>query len=70
MLTCQSLQLRVGVDVGTQSHSIAIGLTDGSLLEAFEIPDTAAGFEDFFTRIERHARRYAVVARAKAGTTL
>ena len=58
MLTSQSLQLRVGVDVGTQSHSVAVGLTDGSLLEAFEIPHTAAGFEDFFTRIERYARRY------------
>ena len=29
----QSLQLRVGVDVGTRSHSVAVGLTDGSLLE-------------------------------------
>jgi len=58
MLTSQSLQLRVGVDVGTQSHSVAVGLTDGSLLEAFEIPHTAAGFEDFFARIEGHARRY------------
>ena len=58
MATSQSLHLRVGVDVGTQSHSVSVGLTDGSLLEAFEIPHTAAGFEDFFTRIERHARRY------------
>jgi transposase len=57
MLTSQSLQLRVGVDVGAQSHSVAVGLTDGSLLEAFEIPHTAAGFEDFFSRIEKHARR-------------
>ena len=58
MTISQSLQLRVGVDVGTQSHSVAVGLTDGSLLEAFEIPHTAAGFEDFFSRIEKHARRY------------
>ncbi|MEE8152100.1 MAG: IS110 family transposase [candidate division NC10 bacterium] len=58
MLTSQSLQLRVGVDVGTRCHSIAVGLTDGSLLDEFEIPHTAAGFEDFFARIEGHARRY------------
>ena len=58
MLTSQSLQLRVGVDVGTQSHSVAVGLTDGSLLDEFEIPHTAAGFEDFFARIERHAKHY------------
>jgi len=58
MLTSQSLQLRVGVDVGTRCHSIAVGLTDGSLLDEFEISHTAAGFEDFFARIEGHARRY------------
>jgi hypothetical protein len=46
MLTSQSLQLRVGVDIGAQSHAVAVGLTDGRLLEAFEIPHTAAGFED------------------------
>ena len=58
MLTSQSPQLRVGVDVGTQSHSVAVGLTDGSLLEEFEIPHTAAGFRDFFARIEGHAKRH------------
>ncbi len=30
MLNPQSLQLRVGVDVGSQCHSVAVGLTDGS----------------------------------------
>ena len=54
----QSLQLRVGVDVGTRSHSVPVGLTDGSLLEEFEIPHTAAGFQDFFSRIEGHAKRH------------
>ena len=38
----QSLQLRVGVDVGSRCHSVAVGLTDGGLLEEFEIPHTAA----------------------------
>jgi len=58
MMTPQALQLRVGVDVGSQSHSVAVGLSDGSLLEEFEIPHTAAGFGDFFSRIERHAKRH------------
>jgi transposase len=58
MMTPQSLQLRVGVDVGSQSHSVAVGLSDGSLLEEFEIPHTAAGFGDFFSRIEGHAKRH------------
>ncbi len=54
----QSLQLRVGVDVGPRCHSVAIGLSDGCLLEEFEIPHTAAGFQDFFARIEGHAKRH------------
>jgi transposase len=58
MLNPQALQLRVGVDVGSQCHSVAVGLTDGSLLEEFEIPHTAAGFGDFFARIEGHATRH------------
>ncbi len=58
MLNPQALQLRVGVDVGSRCHSIAVGLTDGSLLEEFEIPHTAAGFQDFFSRIEGHAKRH------------
>ncbi len=58
MLNPVSLQLRVGVDVGSRCHSVAVGLTDGSLLEEFEIPHTAAGFGDFFARIEGHAKRH------------
>ncbi len=58
MLNPQALQLRVGVDVGSQCHFVAVGLSDGSLLEEFEIPHTAAGFEDFFSRIEGHAKHH------------
>jgi len=56
MLNPQALQLRVGVDVGSQCHRVAVGLSDGSLLEEFETLHTAAGFEDFFSRIEEHAK--------------
>jgi transposase len=58
MSNSQSLQLRVGVDVGSRCHSVAIGLADGRLLEEFEIPHTAAGFQDFFSRIEGQAKRH------------
>ena len=58
MLNPQALQLRVGVDVGSRCHSVAVGLTDGSLLEEFEIPHTAEGFREFFARIEGHAKRH------------
>jgi transposase len=58
MLNPQPLQLRVGVDVGSQSHHVAVGLSDGRLLDQFEIPHTAAGFREFFARIEGHAKRH------------
>jgi hypothetical protein len=58
MLNPQSMQLRVGVDVGAQRHHVAVGLTDGSLLDEFEVPHTAEGFGDFFARIEGHAKRH------------
>ena len=58
MLNPQALQLRVGVDVGSQCHRVAVGLSDGSLLEEFETLHTAAGFEDFFSRIEEHAKHH------------
>ncbi len=57
MLNPQSLELRVGVDVGSRSHHVAVGLSDGRLLDQLEIPHTAAGFREFFTRIERRAKR-------------
>ena len=38
---------------------VAIGLTDGSLLEEFEIPHTAEGFREFlFAAIEGHAKNH------------
>ncbi len=58
MLNPQSLELRVGVDVGSRSHHVAVGLSDGRLLDEFEIPHTAAGFREFFARIEGHAKRH------------
>ena len=58
MLNPQALQLRVGVDVGSQCHCVAVGLSDGSRLEEFEIPHTAAGLGNFFSRIEGHAKRH------------
>ena len=39
-------------------RSVADGLSDGSLLDEFEIPHTAAGFREFFSRIEEHAKRH------------
>lgn len=50
----KSVQLRVSVDVGYRRHSAAIGLPSGEVLEEFEIEHRLEGFQDFFSRIERH----------------
>ena len=56
MLTPVPFELRVGIDVGAHRHAVAVGLSDGVLLEEFEIGHGAGGFRDFFARIEAHAR--------------
>jgi transposase len=50
------LELRVSVDVGSRRHSVAIGWPDGQVLEEFEITHRPEGFQEFFSRIERHQK--------------
>jgi transposase len=52
----KSLEVRVSVDVGYRSHSVAIGLPSGEVLEEFEIAHRPEGFEQFFSRIEKHQK--------------
>jgi transposase len=52
----KSLELRVSVDVGSRRHSVAIGLSDGQVLEEFEIAHRPEGFQEFFSRIEKHQK--------------
>ncbi len=54
MLNPKSLQLRVGVDVGSRCRSVAIGLSDDQLLEEFEVPHTMEGVQEF---VDRGARK-------------
>ena len=58
----KAIELRVSVDVGCRRHSVAMGLSSGEVLEEFEIEHRPEGFQEFFTRIEKHqkARRCAV----------
>ena len=51
-------KLHIGVDVGCRRHSVAIGLSNGELLEEFEIAHDPEGFGKFFARIARRHRRY------------
>ncbi|HEU4640529.1 MAG TPA: IS110 family transposase [Candidatus Binatia bacterium] len=52
----KSLELRVSVDVGYRRHSVAIGWPDGQVLEEFEIRHRPEGFQEFFSRIEKHQK--------------
>jgi transposase len=50
------LELRVSVDVGYRRHSVAMGLSSGEVLEEFEIDHRPEGFQEFFSRIEKHQK--------------
>jgi transposase len=45
-------EIRVSVDVGYDQHSVAIGLSDGELIDEFDIQHRPEGFKQFFNRIE------------------
>ena len=64
----KSLELRVSVDVGYRRHSVAMGLSSGEVLEEFEIEHRPEGFQEFFSRIEKHRKKeYCAVAVAMEG---
>jgi len=46
--------LRVGIDIGSASHRVAVGLPDGKLIDEFNVDHNAAGFSQFFKRITAH----------------
>ncbi len=44
-------QIRVAIDVGCERHRMAVGLSDGKVLEEFDIGHHADGFQEFFSRV-------------------
>ncbi len=51
-------QLHVAVDVGCRHHRVAIGCSDGQLLDEFDITHDVAGFRTFFEHIHHHEHRF------------
>ena len=51
-------ELQVAVDVGCTRHRVAIGLSEGKVLEEFDIVHDAAGLNEFFSHVERHERQW------------
>ena len=39
--------IRVSIDVGCHSHRVAVGLSNGQLLDEFDVKHAALGFDDF-----------------------
>lgn len=50
-------QIHVAVDIGSRRHRVAIGHSDGRLLQEFDLPHDARGFRSFFGHLARHERR-------------
>lgn len=50
-----SRELRVGIDIGSVNHSVAIGDSFGNVLDEFNIDHNKEGFKHFFKRIEEHS---------------
>lgn len=44
--------LRVGIDVGSKRHRVAVGLPDGKLIDEFDVDHHQVGFHQFFRRID------------------
>lgn len=53
-----SLALQVSVDIGSSTHSVAIGLCSGEIIEEFEFSHDPDGLQQFFSRIEAHEKHY------------
>ncbi len=50
--------LRVGIDVGSKRHRVAVGLPDGRLIDEFDVDHHQLGFGQFVARIEAHQARH------------
>lgn len=54
MSNTSTQEMLVSIDIGCYQHNVAVGLSDGTLLEEFEIHHTKKGFKQFFSKIECH----------------
>jgi transposase len=51
-------EIRVCMDIGSQFHQVAIGLSTGEILEEFGISHTPNDIDLFFNKIETHKNHY------------
>ncbi len=53
-------ELRVCMDIGSNQHSVIVGLSTGEILERFEMSHTTKGIDDFFEKIAAYENDYAL----------
>lgn len=51
-------EIRVCMDIGSQSHQVAIGLSTGEILEEFGISHTPDDIDRFFKKIEKYQEQH------------
>lgn len=51
-------EIRVCMDIGSRLHRVGIGLSNGPLLEAFDMAHTPEGIAEFFNKIDSYVSRY------------
>lgn len=51
-------EIRVCVDVGSIKHRVVIGLSDGPVIEEFDLHHNPEGFKSFFQRLETNQQQY------------
>ena len=51
-------EIRVAIDIGSRCHRVAIGTSEGQVLEEFDLAHTALVFQDFSRRVMVHARHW------------
>lgn len=51
-------EIRVCMDIGSKCHRVAMGLSDGKLLEEFDVPHTSPGIENFFAKLASYEKQY------------
>jgi len=53
-------QLLVGIDVGCRRHRVAVGMSDGTLIDQFDLDHQPASFDEFFLRVSKQAAKFSL----------
>ena len=56
----EATEIQVCMDIGSSQHRVAIGLSDGKLIEEFDLKHTPSDIQYFFQKIEKHKKNYAL----------